>query len=102
MGEVRTCDNREGEGREGPLSGAFLAWTKKRTKKSTPVGLFLRWQGQEFRKDMQCRGVGGLMGDLPNVTGRSKELQGPRISLAVPAQKKKEDTSQVQRRFWRG
>lgn len=26
---------------------------------------------------MQCRGVGGLMGDLPNVTRRSKELQGP-------------------------
>jgi hypothetical protein len=26
---------------------------------------------------MQCRGVGVLMGHLPNVTGSSKDLQGP-------------------------
>jgi hypothetical protein len=77
LGKVRTCDNREGEGREGPLSGTFLALTKKRAKKCTPVGQFLQWQGQEFRKDVQCRGVGGSMGDLPNVTGRSMEQQGP-------------------------
>ncbi len=64
----------EGEEREGPLSGTFLAWTKKSAKKSTLVGLFMRWQGQEFREEMQCRDEGGLMGDLPNVTGRTKEL----------------------------
>ena len=58
------------------MSGAFLASTKKSEKKCTPVGLFLRWQGQQFREEMHCRGVGRLMGDLPNVSGRSKELKG--------------------------
>jgi hypothetical protein len=94
LGEARTCDNREGEGREGPLSGTFLAWTKKRAKKSTPVGLFLRWQGQEFRKDVQCRGWGS-MGNLPNVTGRSMELQGPQTlsSSACTREKRRHVTS---------
>jgi len=90
LGEARTCVNREREGREGPLSGIFLAWTKKRAKKCTPVGLFLRGQGQEFRKDMQCRGVGGSMGDLPNVTGRLNELQGPQtLSCSACTREKK-------------
>jgi hypothetical protein len=43
------------------------------------------WPG---RKDMQCRGMGGSMGDLPNVTGRSKELQGSQ-TLSSSARKKK-------------
>ncbi len=42
---------------------------------------------------MLCRGVGVLMGDLPNV--------GPRIYRAVAAQEKKEESSQVWRMFWR-
>ncbi len=94
-GEIRTCDNREGERREGPLSGTFLARIKKSEQKRTPAGLFLRWQGQEFREEMQCRGVGGLMGDLPNVTGRSKELQGPQTlySSACTREKRRDATS---------
>ncbi len=59
------------------MSGASLDLKKKSEKKCSPVGLCLRWQEQFVRKEMQCRGVGGLPGDLPSVTGRSKELLRP-------------------------
>ncbi len=43
------------------------------------------------------------MGDLPNVSGRSKELKGSQtLSSSACTREKKEETSQVQRRFWRG
>jgi len=77
------------------LSGAFLASTKKSEKKCTPVGLFLQWQGQKIREEMQCRGVDGLVGDLPNVSGRSKELKGPQTlsSSACTREKRRDVTS---------
>ncbi len=77
------------------MSGAFLASTKKSENKCTPVGLFLRWQGQKIREEMQCRGVGGLVGDLPNVSGRSKELKGPQTlsSSACTREKRRDVTS---------
>jgi hypothetical protein len=48
-----------------------------------------------IREEMQCRGVGGLMGDLPNVTGRVKELQGPQTlsSSACTREKRRHVTS---------
>ncbi len=63
-GRVKSRHVTTGKGRGGevPLSGTFLAWTKKRAKKSTPVGLFLRGQGREFREEMQRMGGWGVDG----------------------------------------
>ena len=52
---------------------------------------------------MQCRGVGGLVGDLPNVSGRSKELKGPQtLSSSACTREKRRDVTSAEEVCWRG